>query len=155
MPRRILVAVFVGLAGLIPLHGCAPRLPPVVPVQGKVLLNGQPLPKAAVTFVPLLDHFGAESNSTAETDENGQFTLTCAYNNQPGAVIGKHIVLVAEPPPPENMRNVQDGRVLDNYRAKLGNRPIPPQYSSVSQSPIRIEIKQGQEPVTIELTRDR
>jgi hypothetical protein len=125
----------------------------VVPVQGTVTLNGKPLPKASVTFVPQLDHFGAESNSTAVTDENGRFTLTCAYNDQPGAIVGKHVVLVTESPLPDDLRNVRDARAIDRHRANLGNRPIPPQYSSVSQSPLQIEIKKGQESVTIELTR--
>jgi hypothetical protein len=142
-----------GLGGLAPLGGCGRPLPSVVPVQGTVLLNGKPLPKAAVTFVPQLDRFGAECHSTAVTDENGQFTLTCAYNGQPGAVVGKHIALVTESPLPEELRNSRNAREIAAYRAKRGNRPIPPGYSSVHQSPIRIEIKEGQEPVTIELTR--
>jgi hypothetical protein len=153
MSCRLVVAVLVGLGGLILLPGCGHRLPPVVAAKGTVLLNGKPLPKASVTFVPMLDHFGAESNSTAVTDENGEFTLTCAYNNQAGAVVGKHVVLVAETSPPDELRNVQDSRVLDAYRAKLGNRPIPPEYSSVSQSPIKIEVKEGQSEYKIELTR--
>lgn len=151
MLRRALVIV-VGLSGVIGLAGCAHRLPPLVAAQGTVLLNGQPLPKASVTFVPMLDHFGAEANSTAVTDENGHFILTCAYNNQPGAVVGTHVVLVSETMP-EDLRNVQDSRVVDAYRAKLGNRPIPPDYSSVSKSPIKIEVKEGQSEYKVELKR--
>lgn len=153
MSRRLVVLLLVGLGALLPLSGCAKRLPSVVAVQGTVLLNGVPLPSAAVTFMPQLENFGAESNSTAVTDDNGKFTLTCAYNSQPGAVVGKHMVLITDPPLPEDMRDIRDARVLAQYRAQLGNRPIPQQYSSATQSPIRIEIKQGQEPVTIELTR--
>ncbi len=152
MSRRIVVAVFVALGGLLPLGGCTHRLPPIVPVQGTVLINGKPLPKASVTFMPQLDHFGAESNSTAETDEDGKFTLTCAFNSQPGAVVGKHVVLVSEAALPAELRRAQDGRI-DQYRAKLGNRPIPAEYSSVTQSPLRIEVKEGQEPLTLELAR--
>jgi hypothetical protein len=88
------------------------------------------------------------------TDENGQFTLTCAYNNQPGAVVAKHVVLVTESSLPEELRNNQDSRVLDNYRAKLGNRPIPPEYSSVSLSPIKIEVTKDQSEYKLELTRN-
>jgi hypothetical protein len=152
MPNRLVVVVLIGLSGLV-LLGCGHRLPPVVLVKGKVLLDGKPLPKASVTFMPLLDNFGAESNSNAVTDEDGRFTLTCLYNKQSGAVVGTHVVLVAESPLPDELRKGQNSRVIDDYRAKLGNRPIPPRYSSVSQSPIKIEIKEGQEPVTIELTR--
>ena len=153
MFRRIVVIIIIGLGGLIALNGCGRRLPSVVPVQGTVLLDGKPLPLASVTFVPLLDRFGAESNSTAGTDENGHFTLTCAYNNQPGAVVGKHVVLVTESPLPDDLRKVRDSQVIDRYRAKLGNRPIPPRYSSVGASPLQIEIKEGQERVTLKLTR--
>jgi hypothetical protein len=122
-------------------------------VQGTVLLNGKPLPKASVTFVPQVENLGADSNSTSVTDENGQFTLTCAYNGQPGAVVGKHVVLIAEPPLPEELRNSRDVREVAQYRAKLGNRPIPPAYGMVSKSPLQIEIKEGQEAVKLELTR--
>jgi hypothetical protein len=156
MSRRTF-AVFVGLcglAGLITFPGCARELPPVVPVKGKVMLNGQPLPKASVTFVPQLEKFGSESNSTAVTDENGEFTLTCAYNSQPGAVVAKHIVLVAESPLPDELRGSRDARAIDRYQATLGNRPIPTDYGTVSTSSIRVEIKKGQEPVTIELKRN-
>jgi hypothetical protein len=118
-----------------------------------LLLNGKPLPKAAVTFVPQLDTFGAESDSTAVTDENGRFTLTCAYNGQPGAVAGKHIVLVTEPPLPDEKRKSRNARELATFRAALGNRPIPPKYSSVSQSTLQIEVKEGVEELKLELTR--
>jgi hypothetical protein len=100
-----------------------------------------------------MDNLGAESNSTAVTDEDGRFTLTCASNGQPGAVVGKHVVLVAEAPLPDELRNSRDALEIARYRAKLGNRPIPSAYSSVSQSPLRIEIKEGQEAVKLELTR--
>jgi hypothetical protein len=153
MSPRLAGVVILGLIGLAPLGGCGRRLPAVVPVQGTVLVNGKPLPKARVTFVPQLDNFGAESNSTAVTDENGQFTLTCTFNGQPGAVVAKHVVLVAEASLPEEMRNVRDARVIRQYQAKLGNRPIPSRYSSVRESPIQIDIKDGQEPVTLKLSR--
>lgn len=154
MSCRLILAVLFTLVGLVPLSGCGGRQPPpVVPVQGTVLLNNKPLPKASVTFMPQLERFGAELNSTGLTDENGQFNLICAYNGLPGAVVGEHVVLISEPPLPEDLRNVRDARVLKDYHAKQGIRPIPPKYSSVGRSPIRIEIKEGQEPVKIELTR--
>jgi hypothetical protein len=135
------------------LSGCGRRLPAIVPVQGTVLINGKPLPKASVTFVPQVDNLGADSNSTAVTDENGQFTLTCANTGQPGAVVGKHIVVITDPPLPDELRNSRDAREIARYRGKLGNRPIPAIYTSVSKSPLHLEIKEGQEAVKIEITR--
>lgn len=154
MSRRFLSAVLFLLVVLLPLSRCGGRKPPtVVPVQGTVLLNGNPLPKASVTFVPQLEHFGAEFNSTAVTDENGSFTLTWAADGQTGAVVGEHVVLITEPSLPEEFRHTRDARRVQNYHAKQSNRPIPSKYNSVSQSPIRIQIEEGQAPVTIELRR--
>src|SRR5689334_22974691 len=80
------------------LFGCKKGPPPLVEVQGVVLLNGQPLPQAQVEFVPDLEDFGAQLNSTGVTDDQGRFTLTCMLKNEPGAVVGKHRVLVTDPP---------------------------------------------------------
>ena len=66
------------LVALLSSTGCSPKMPPVVPVSGTVYLDGQPLPLARLEFVPELKNFGAESNSTAVTDEAGHFTLICA-----------------------------------------------------------------------------
>jgi hypothetical protein len=152
MRVRFLVAAAVGLVAVAS-AGCGKRLPPIVSVEGTVILDGKPLPKAAVEFMPVLEDFGAETVSAAVTDEKGHFVLVCRLNDQPGAVTGQHIVLVKEPPLPEKMRGVQDGRVIDRYRAELGNRPIPSQYSSVSRTPLRIDVKADGEPITITLNR--
>src|SRR5438876_709313 len=78
--------------------GCAKGPPPVTEVSGVVLLDGKPLPQARVEFVPDLSSFGAEMNSSAITDDDGRFTLELTYKSQPGAVVGKHHVVVAERP---------------------------------------------------------
>src|SRR5437763_9754925 len=100
MPRSFRRAAGAALALLVGLAGCAKKPPPVVEVSGVVLLNGQPLPKAEVLFVPQLDGFGAELNSSAVTDDDGRFSLTC-LNQQTGAVVGRHKVLVSEYIPDE------------------------------------------------------
>lgn len=152
MFQRSKLLVALGIA-LFVACGCGKSSPVIVPTEGVVLLNGKPLPNASVTFMPMIDHFGAEAYSSAVTDDNGKFTLTCHYNDQPGAAVGKHVVLVTEAPLPDKMRGVQDSRVVDAYQAKLGNRPIPATYASAGKSPIRIDIAQGQQSVTVELTR--
>jgi hypothetical protein len=146
-------AVVVLCLALIPLAGCGKKFPAIVPTEGTVMLNGKPLANASVTFVPLLEQFGAESSSTGVTDEQGHFTLTCRYNNQPGAAVGEHVVVIAEVPMPQEMRKVQDSRAIDAFRAKSGNRPIPADYTSFGKSPLRVTVKQGQESVPIVLNR--
>jgi hypothetical protein len=145
------VALAVTLAG----SGCAKTPPPVTEVSGVVLLNGKPLPHAKVEFVPELSDFGAEMNSTAITDEQGRFTLTCAHESQPGAVVGKHHVLVSEAPTPAQFRR-QDAKTMaeyQKYKARLKNRPIPPAYGDLGKKRIVIEVTTDQKTYEIKLKR--
>src|SRR5262245_1773275 len=137
--------------------GCAKSPPPVTQVDGEVLLDGQPLPFAQITFVPDLEHFGAEMNSTGQSDEKGRFRLTCTHKNQPGAVVAKHRVLVAELPTPAEYRK-PDGDTQTRYAnhlATLKNRPIPPEYAVVSRTPLLLEVTDGQQTYKLELKRKR
>src|SRR5262249_15860253 len=151
--RRI---VYLGLAAVAILFGpgCTPRLPPVVPVSGTVFLDGKPLPLARIEFVPDLQHFGAESNSSAVTDEEGRFPLVCNHQQQTGGVVGSHHVLVIEYVPDEFRGfSAKAQQQLSDYQAKLKNRPIPEQYGVVSRTPLTIEVKAGQETYDVQLTR--
>jgi hypothetical protein len=130
---------------------CSKSPPPVTEVEGTLLLNEQPLPNALVQFMPETSDFGAEVNSTAVTDDKGHFTLTCAVKNQPGAVVGKHRVVVTEASPPADIRRQQDK--VGEYQNKLKNRPIPPLYSNYSDTTLRVEVTAGQKDYTVKMTR--
>ena len=153
MSLRSSLVLILGFGCAVLLPGCSKKFPPVVPTEGTVTLDGKPLPNATVTFIPLLNDYGAESSSIGTTDEQGRFTLTCQFNNQPGAAVGEHVVVITDPPLPANLRRVQDPSEADAYRAKLGNRPIPPEYTTFAKSKLRVEVKQGQDALTIALTR--
>jgi hypothetical protein len=68
----------------------------VVPVSGRVTLDGQPLNDALVAFQPI----GSENDvqpgpgSVAHTNSTGDFTLQVVEPSQPGAVVGKHRVTI-------------------------------------------------------------
>ena len=157
MPRKRIAPTLAGLSlGVaVALSGCARVPPPVTEAEGTVLLDGKPLPQAEVEFVPELRHFGAEMNSTAVTDDEGHFHLTCAYNQQPGAVVAKHHVLVAEPPTPAEFRGMDERTQtrLAQYMAKLKNRPIPEVYGTLGRTPLVVEVKAGQKTYDLQLTR--
>jgi hypothetical protein len=155
MSRTLLAAALVGLGAALALPGCRRVPPPVTDAEGTVLLDGKPLPQAQVEFVPELTHFGAEMNSTAVTDDQGHFHLTCAYNQQPGATVGKHHVLVTEPPTPPEFRS-QDERTqakLNQYLSRLKNRPIPEAYGTLGKTPLVVEVKADQKMYKLELSR--
>src|SRR5438067_2197729 len=107
MWRRVPQLLGFALLAPIVLGGCSKTPPAVVEVHGVVLLDGQPLPHATVQFMPLLEHFGAEYNSHAITDEQGRFSLTCSQKNQSGAVVAMHKVLIAD-------------HIPDEYRSQRG-----------------------------------
>jgi hypothetical protein len=77
-----------GLCLLVAIAGCSDGRPTRVPVAGRVMIDGQPLAKGTVRFVPE----GARPSS-GRLDAGGQFQLTC-YDGEDGAVLGRHRVQV-------------------------------------------------------------
>jgi hypothetical protein len=143
-----------GLTFALAVCGCARTPPAFTEVSGVVLLDGKPLPLAQVEFVPELSDFGAEMNSTAITDDQGKFTLTCPMQSQTGAVVAKHRVLVRDAPTPQEFRR-PDGQTqekLAQYMERLKNRPIPLRYGALAKT-ITIEVKPEQKNYEIRLTR--
>ena len=73
--------------------GCSGNGYRIASVSGVVTLNGEPLREASVVFQP-----AAKGNpgppSSATTDDDGRFTLAFA-GEKPGAVVGKHVVIVS------------------------------------------------------------
>ena len=152
MIRWTRAAGFLSLAALLTATGCKPTPPPVVPAEGTVYLDGRPLPFAQVDFIPELKDFGAEMNSTAVTDENGKFVLTSAYQQQAGAAVGTHKVLVSEYVP-DDLRSMSAQQKLSAYQAKLKNRPIPETYAVYIRTPLTVQVKAGQTTYDLQLTR--
>jgi hypothetical protein len=98
--RRVRVG-WVILLGLTPAaFGCGSgqvKLP-VARTEGRVVCEGQPVPFATVFFEPLPVDKNALAGKQAVgyADEQGNFTLT-TYDQNDGAVIGKHRVRVGPP----------------------------------------------------------
>jgi hypothetical protein len=84
MLRVVLSAVLVLIVG------CGPKLVRVARVAGQVKLDGKPLPKASVTFVPMASKENLNPGPTAQgiTDAEGRYQLSVDIST-PGAVVGK------------------------------------------------------------------
>ena len=79
---------------VLPLLGCGGNK--VVPVSGKVTLNGKPLANATVTFQPATkDKREAGPASAGLTNDQGEYTLKLAGKNTSGAVVGEHKVSIS------------------------------------------------------------
>src|SRR5437762_3617626 len=84
-----MVRIAIGLC-LFVVIGCGPQPPRVAKVAGRVTLDGKPLPKASVTFVPMATKENQNPGKTAQgiTDQDGRYELSVDAST-PGAVVGK------------------------------------------------------------------
>jgi hypothetical protein len=113
--------------------GCSDGRPTRVPVSGRVMIDGRPLTKGSVRFVPE----GARP-SAGSLDSQGRFNLTC-YDGEDGAVIGRH-------------------RVQVSASEIIGSEKVvwhaPPKYADFRTSGIEVEVKEPVDDLVIELTAD-
>jgi hypothetical protein len=102
---------------------------PLVPVSGRVSLNGEPLGEAEITFVPLTRDEKGQSLSEAKgrTDADGNFTLRID-KERAGARAGKYRVTIS--------KKARD-------RNNLPVEQIPERYHSKSELTVEV-----QDPVT-------
>jgi hypothetical protein len=109
--------------------GCGSTETPLTPVEGVVNLNGKPLPGVQVEFAPVVEVGSPRLPfSKGLTDANGRFTLVCE-NNKPGAVVGKHKVVVRQPVRPRS-----EGAQAPKPPA------IPRPYQSLEDTPLTLEV---------------
>jgi hypothetical protein len=102
-------------------------------VEGTVAYEGQPLAGVVVTFYPDSESNEQQPYSRGTTDETGHYTLT-RTDGKPGALVGRHRVVVNWPPP---------------ERREDGTRPPPPSpaipvlYTVVLDTPLRADVQAG------------
>lgn len=121
--------------------GCRPQRE-LIPVQGRVLLDGEPLTFGSVSFQ-------SESGqpATAAIGPDGRFTLT-VFGEGPGAVPGRNRVLVTCY---EGQRQLAASR---DQEPSLGNLLIPDRYTAYETSGLVIDVQRGMKlPVVLNLSR--
>lgn len=145
---RLAVRGFAVCAVALGLVGCGRDTFPLVPVQGVVTLDGQPVEGARVSFIP-------ERAFTAGgvTDTSGRFTLMC--RGRRGCPPGRSQVLVSK-----QMLSLPEGVAADD-RAAIEALPAGPQYIAVvpsqygdpRRSEIIVDVHRGMPlPVAVELS---
>lgn len=103
-------------------------------VSGTVTLDGQPVPRGMVQFVPVNDM----PTATGEIGPNGEYRLMSAEKT--GAYVGKHRVRVEARAVPKDER--------DSFPASL----IPERYNSEETSKLEFEVTPGSNNIDIKLT---
>jgi len=137
----------VGVALAVLLAGCGKAPPAIVPAGGVVSLDGKPLQRVAVRFIPV-NQEAQDYVATGVTDQNGRFQLTC--KGQPGACAGDNHVLLVDDIPPELLKETAQ-RELAQYLQSLGPRP-PKKYANLIDSPLKVTVTADQADYPLKLT---
>ena len=90
------------------LPGCGGSDYQVVPVSGKITYGGKPLANIHVSFQPQGDPAGRAKpgpGSFGVTDAEGRYTLRTVAPEEDGAVVGTHVVRLAQQTENEDIKN--------------------------------------------------
>lgn len=118
--------------------GCGSAGPKIVPVEGNVLLDGKPLEKVLVEFLPTSDG----PRSFGETDSQGHFSLTTDDGKTRGASIGTHKVLLKD----AAIFSKFMGRKGEGVDMSEGRKPrISGKLSNPSTTPLTVQVEAGKE----------
>jgi hypothetical protein len=125
MPRLVLVVTLACLAG------CAgPRRVKVHPVQGKLLVGGQPAADAKVAFHPIGQAGPLARLPVATTAADGSYRLM-TYVSGDGAPAGEYAVTVVWPDSSQPHDECADGVAHDRLKGR---------YADPDRSPLRVTV---------------
>ena len=120
---RVTVAIAACAAGL---GGCSSD---IVPVSGRVTLDGQPLPSAIVTFQPVRDPSADPPTATGSvgvTNGEGRYELQLVDPNRRGALVGEHAVTISTAAAPAAEGAPAEGeRVSESWRDSSQRFTVP------------------------------
>lgn len=123
--------------------------PPLVPVSGRVLVDGEPIARLSVIFAPDNQKGTTGPASVGTTSTDGGFTLT-APGNRSGAVAGFHRVTVSCPFDPSS------GSDPSGQKAAGGGCSLPAVYADPLLTPLSLEVRATTDaagPLLIEISR--
>lgn len=128
--------------GVMFLLGCGGDGITIVPVEGTVTLDGQPLERIMVEFWPESEG----PRSFASTDEQGHFVLTTDDGKRQGAALGTHRITL------KDMTVYNDkflGRAAENMTNNSSGKKnrIADKYSLATSTDLRQVVEKGKENV--------
>ena len=132
------LAGLVAVMGLCSFLGCGNSLPPLVPVSGKVTLDGKPFTEGSVNLISEDTKLGGLA-ILGPIDSTGQYSITT--NGKEGAPEGKYKAIVTAP-----------SKV--DPKAKKGSLPEPPfdkKYSNITKTTLGFTVTANAAPGAYDL----
>ncbi|MDX1948269.1 MAG: hypothetical protein SFU86_22955 [Pirellulaceae bacterium] len=118
--------------------GCQPADdgPPLVPIEGRVLFEGQPLEGATIALIPIGETKG--QGGTARTDAEGKFVLKTPDGKRTGGMPGQYQVRVSKLVNPDGSTYIlpPDVSPIDS----AGRELLPPAYSDLGQLRLQADV---------------
>lgn len=105
-------------------------------VEGTVQLDGQPIDKVMVVFIPEDRHL---PQSFGITDERGHFQLRC-NNKKLGAAVGNHRVMIVDAASGSTVKSRDDD---PPEQAEIAVSRIPAIYNRADKTPLRATVSAG------------
>jgi hypothetical protein len=149
MGIRSLAFVLLGMV-LLAAGGCWKGNGERVPAVGIVLLDGEPLPDAYVTFRP--DDGERGNGGFATTDAKGRFEIFYPDVGK-GLIPATYRVTIASPPGGTS-QGPPSGSPVPGGAGTRPSAQYPSVYSSPENTPLRIEVTGSAEPLMVELVSD-
>jgi hypothetical protein len=126
--------------------GCSDGFPKLVPVSGKVTLDGKPLPYKSVYYHPEPGTPGTGAATT--TKEDGSYSLLAIRNGAvktlPGVPAGSYKVVITEPKvpvgPAAEVPAGQPEPAVGPAGPSRKRAEIPARYSKPETTPLRVEV---------------
>ena len=142
---RAFCVLFV-LVGLVMLVGCGPDRPATTKVSGRVTYQGKPVVTGQIMFIPAHGR-----PAIASIGEDGSYTLT-TFDKGDGAAIGKYSVTINATRTiggPTATSLEEEGRMPSE--PPRVERLVPEKYSQRQTSPLKAEVKEGDNVINFDL----
>ncbi|MFK7768778.1 MAG: hypothetical protein AB8B55_16270 [Mariniblastus sp.] len=150
---RILQAVVVVTAALF-LVGCGTPPPEIVPVTGRVTIDGKPINNVEVRFYPTIEGLDGNMVGIGVTDADGNYKLALPGKPDSGACACETKIVIMEGPLPEGIRGGPNEREeTAKFEKSLKNRPIPKDMTRIADTPLSVTVTTDQTVYDLELAR--
>jgi len=142
------------LLGVLAAGGCDSG-PRVAEVSGVLRVKGgRPLDSVMVEFLPDPGAGAAGPRSTGMTDAEGRFRLVMD-DQRPGAVVGRHRVLVRDYKmfgPVRKPARQREDELERNQNNPVFKSRVPVHYADPAGTPLHVDVKAGPQEIVLEVT---